>query len=86
MEHVNESRGLNVRNTWNNATVSVTDPPIGYNPENGGRYIMLQYILGTRATATSAGNWNNNIRWNRFIDFRKPQKNNAVFDSRQGGV
>ncbi len=39
---------------------------------------MLQYILGTRATATSAGNWNNNIRWNRFIDFRKPQKNNAV--------
>ncbi len=78
MEHVNESRGLNVRNTWNNATVSVTDPPIGYNPENGGRYIMLQYILGTRATATSAGNWNNNIRWNRFIDFRKPQKNNAV--------
>ncbi len=76
MEHVNESLGLNVINRWNHESGK---SGIGYNPDNGGRYIMAQYILGTSATATSATAWNNNnIKWSKFIDFTKSQKNNSI--------
>lgn len=80
VEHVNESLGLTLRNSFNpfrnsSGTQLNTNTTPGRN-NVAGRYNLAQYIAGSAGSALS---WNDNsYTWTKFIDVTAPQTVNRV--------
>lgn len=73
MEHINESLGHNLRNTFNNASRG-TD-------ENNGRFncaVYLGYLYSTRTTNANFSWVNNRYPWSNVIDDDAPQTSPAI--------
>lgn len=74
IEHVNESYGLNLRNTYN---------PQGNGNPNSGRYNTAYYLSGKKWTENGKFSWEDGkYDWDKFLNLTESQKINSI--SNQG--
>lgn len=76
MEHLNESYGLNLRNSFNNGNHTNSATRTKGTNESNGRFNTAVFLTGS----SSDGNyrWNNNLSWETFVDFTKQQTINEI--------
>lgn len=80
VEHVNESYGLNLRNSFYNSIDSrFVLPVLDDLDTNNGRFNVAMYLAGRQSrNFTSGFSWNNNLSWSDVVNSSQSQLINAI--------
>lgn len=80
VEHVNESYGLNLRNSFYNSIDSRFFLPVLDDlDKNNGRFNVAMYLVGRQSrNFTSGFSWNNDLLWSDVVNSNKSQLINAI--------
>lgn len=80
VEHVNESYGLNLRNSFYNSIDSRFFLPVLDDlDKNNGRFNVAMYLVGRQnRNFTSGFSWNNDLLWSDVVNSNKSQLINAI--------
>lgn len=80
VEHVNESYGLNLRNSFYNSIDSRFFLPVLDDlDKNNGRFNVAMYLVGRQSrNFTSGFSWNNDLLWSDVVKSNKSQLINAI--------